>query len=116
MKKQLESIRRIGLLGNAEKAACAEIDRLYPLGADKTTGPSCEKSAVDNASAQVKAAVAAAEKAAPFVHPRISPVSDTAAGGIKDLSKLTNKELDDLEHISRKIAGAYGDPGGETKA
>ena len=48
---------------DAAKAACAEIDKLYPLGADAKVGPPCEKSAVDNASAQVKAAVAAAEKA-----------------------------------------------------
>ena len=58
----------------------------------------------------------AAEKAAQYVHPRISPVSDTTAGGIKDLSKLSNAELDALERISRKIAGSYGDPGGKTPA
>jgi hypothetical protein len=60
----------------------------------------------------------AAEKAAPYVHPRISPITDPngGTGGLKDLSKLTDGELDALERISRKIAGSYGDPGGEGEA
>lgn len=52
---------------------------------------------------------------APFVHPRISPV-ETPTGGPKDLSNLTDAELDALERISRKIAGAYGNPGGKGPA
>lgn len=52
---------------------------------------------------------------APFVHPRISPV-ETPTGGPKDLSSLTDAELDALERISRKIAGAYGNPGGKGPA
>ena len=53
--------------------------------------------------------------AMPFVHSRLSPV-ETPSGGPRDLSKLTNAELDSLERISRKIAGAYGDPSGKTTA
>lgn len=55
----------------------------------------------------------AAEKAAPYVHPRLSPVSDVVGAGMRDLSKLTDAELDALERISRKIAGTYGNTSGE---
>jgi hypothetical protein len=58
----------------------------------------------------------AAEKAAPYVHPRMSPVHDDPGGRMQDLSRLTDAELDALERLSRKIAGSYGDPGGEDKA
>jgi hypothetical protein len=60
-----------------------------------------------------------AKAAAPFVHSRISPMGSSgaaASGGILDLSKLTDDELDALERISRKIAGAFGDPSGATPA
>jgi hypothetical protein len=52
----------------------------------------------------------AAKDAAPYVHSRMS-ATEAATGGLRDLSKLTEKELDDLERISRKIAGAFGNPG-----
>ena len=51
-----------------------------------------------------------AKAAAPFVHARVSAVASDAAGGTVDLSKLSDGELDALERISRKIAGAFGDP------
>ena len=45
---------------DSAKAACKEIDKLYPL---NTSGsPECERTAVDKAMVQVHAAIAAAEK------------------------------------------------------
>lgn len=60
----------------------------------------------------------AAVVAAPYVHPRISPIipGEGNVGGIQDLSELTDAELDALERISRKIARSYGNPAGEVKA
>ena len=52
---------------------------------------------------------------APYIHPRVSPIAGDA-GGMRDLTKLTDEELDVLERISRKIAGSYGDPGGAAPA
>lgn len=57
-----------------------------------------------------------ARETAPYIHPRVSPVADGVAGGVRDLTKLTDEELDALERISRKIAGSYGDPGGAAPA
>ena len=57
-----------------------------------------------------------ARETAPYIHPRVSPVADGIAGGARDLTKLTDDELDALERISRKIAGSYGDPGGAAPA
>jgi hypothetical protein len=53
---------------------------------------------------------AAALAAAPWVHPRISPRTVDGSGAVtaQDLAKLTDAELDQLEAITRKIAGAYG--------
>jgi hypothetical protein len=56
-----------------------------------------------------------ARAAAPFVHARVSAI-DTPADGALDLSKLTDDELDALERIARKIAGAFGDPNGTSAA
>ena len=58
----------------------------------------------------------AAEKAAPYVHSRMSPVSEATGGGWRDLSRLTDDDLDALERISRKIAESYGDPDGKIAA
>jgi hypothetical protein len=56
-----------------------------------------------------------AAAAAPFVHARISPDRSYGNGAthemrVNDLSKLSDEELDQLERIARKLAGAYGDP------
>lgn len=61
-----------------------------------------------------KSLVKAALDAAPFVHPRMSPTTPDASGAtsLKDLSNLTDAELDALERISRKVSGAYGSPSG----
>jgi UrcA family protein len=48
---------------NAAKAACQEIDKLYPLKVPVASDPPCEKGAVDKAMVQARAAIAAAEKA-----------------------------------------------------
>ena len=48
---------------DAAAAACKEIDKLYPLREPMPGSRSCTDAAADAASAQVKAAVAAAEKA-----------------------------------------------------
>ena len=58
---------------------------------------------------------AAALAVVAYVHPRLSPMAPEAGGGLKDLSKLTDEELDALERIARKIAGSYGgsEDGGE---
>ena len=48
---------------DAAKAACAEITKLYPLATEAASSPPCEKTAVDKAMLQVRAAVEAAEKA-----------------------------------------------------
>lgn len=55
-----------------------------------------------------------AKAAAPYVHSRFSPAE--APRSAADLSKLSDDELDALERISRKIAAAYGHPGGESSA
>lgn len=47
----------------AAKAACKEIDTLYPLRTPAPGSPPCEKTAVDKAMVQARAAIAAAEKA-----------------------------------------------------
>ena len=52
-------------VSDAAKAACAEIDRLYPLTVPEPGAPRCEKKAFDKAMVAVRAAVAAAEKAGP---------------------------------------------------
>lgn len=61
-----------------------------------------------------KSLMAAALDAAPYVHPRMSPttVPDASSASLKDLSNLTDAELDALERISRKVSRAYGSPGG----
>jgi hypothetical protein len=60
-----------------------------------------------------KSLVTAALDAIPYIHPRMSPVApDTTGGGLKDLSKLTDAELDALERISRKVSDAYGSSSG----
>jgi hypothetical protein len=53
---------------------------------------------------------AAALDAAPFVHARMASLKPDQGGdaSLQDLAKLTDAELDQLEGISRKIAGAYG--------
>lgn len=51
--------------------------------------------------------------AAPYVHPHVRSIDAPAGGGLKDLSNLTDKEVDDLERITRKLAGSYGGSGGE---
>ena len=48
---------------DAAAAACKEIDKLYPLREPMPGSRSCADAAADNAMAQVKAAIAAAEKA-----------------------------------------------------
>jgi hypothetical protein len=60
----------------------------------------------------IKAAREAAKDAAPYIHSKMSSM-DATMGGPRDLSKLTDTELDDLERISRKIAGAFGNTSGE---
>jgi UrcA family protein len=51
-------------VADSAKAACAEIEKLYPLATPADTSGSCQKDAVAKAMVQVNAAVAAAEKAA----------------------------------------------------
>ena len=63
----------------------------------------------------LKLAAAVAKDAGPYVHQKLSSI-DASVGGPRDLSKLTDAELDALERISRKIAGSYGNPGGEDPA
>lgn len=60
----------------------------------------------------LKQAAAVAKDAGPYVHQKLSAV-DASLGGQRDLSKLTDAELDALERISRKIAGTYGNTSGE---
>jgi hypothetical protein len=60
----------------------------------------------------LKTSASIAKDAGPYVHSKLSPV-DASGGGPRDLSKLTDAELDDLERISRKIAGSFGHPSGE---
>ena len=47
---------------DAAKAACKEIEKLYPLAAPVPSDPPCEKSATDKAMVQARVAIAAAEK------------------------------------------------------
>ncbi len=49
-------------VSDAAKAACKEIDKLYPLMTPAVGQPACDKQAFNNAMVQVRAAVAAAEK------------------------------------------------------
>jgi UrcA family protein len=49
-------------VADAAKAACKEIDKLYPLSTPAPNSLPCEKQAIDRAMVQVHAAVAAAEK------------------------------------------------------
>jgi len=60
----------------------------------------------------LKMAATVAKDAGPYVHQKLSAV-DASLGGQRDLSKLTDAELDALERISRKIAGTYGNTSGE---
>jgi UrcA family protein len=48
---------------DAAKAACKEIDTLYPIKDPVPGDPPCEKAATDKAMVQARAAIAAAEKA-----------------------------------------------------
>lgn len=48
---------------DAAKAACMEIDKLYPTRTMVTSVPECEKAAIDRAMTQANAAIAAAEDA-----------------------------------------------------
>jgi UrcA family protein len=49
-------------IDTAAKAACKEIDTLYPLRTPAPNSPPCEKTAFDRAMVQARAAIAAAEK------------------------------------------------------
>lgn len=58
----------------------------------------------------LRMAAVVGKDAAPYVHQRLAS-TDGAGAGMRDLSTLTDTELDALERISRKIAGAYGHTG-----
>lgn len=49
-----------------------------------------------------------AVKTASYVHPHMASADPPAKNNLRDLSKLTDKELDDLERITRKISNSYG--------
>jgi UrcA family protein len=50
-------------IADAAKAACQEIQTLYPNRLIVTSKPECERAAIDRAMVQADAAIAAAEKA-----------------------------------------------------
>ena len=67
--------------------------------------------------AKQKATLEAAEKLAPYIHPKLAAVQHTGKGGgpiqTVDLTKFSNDDLDRLETILGAVADTGGDPGGE---